>query len=137
MIEIKFQECSRYAEAIKKLTQYDYGQQILISGIPLMGQIEVHFAQRGSDVAYRTEARIEGEQLIAQIPNDMLEENRDIYAYIYIISSNSGRTEYTVRLTVTARARPENFEPDIPPDPGGDDCDDEAISNEEIDELFM
>lgn len=110
MIEIAFQEGEHYKEIVRKLTQWDYGQQIRISGIPFSGEIEVHFAQSGGCQAFRVAADVEEDRLSAEIPNKFLEEARSIYAYVYVTTPESGRTEYTICMTVKARARPEDYE---------------------------
>ena len=110
MIEIAFQEGERYKEIVRKLTQWDYGQQIRITGIPISGDVEVHFAQSGDCRAFRVAADVEEDRLSAEIPNKFLEEARSIYAYVYVTTPESGRTEYTICMTVKTRARPEDYE---------------------------
>lgn len=109
LIEVAFQEGEHYKEIVRKLTQWDYGQQIRISGIPFSGEIEVHFAQSGDCRAFRVASAIEEDRLSAEIPNKFLEEARSIYAYVYVTTPESGRTEYTICMTVKARARPEDY----------------------------
>ena len=111
MICIEFLEGERYKEIIGKLTQWDYGQVIQIGGIPLRGNIEMHFAQAGSDQALRCEAYCENDILSAEIPDKYLEEAKSIYAYVYVTSERRGSTEYTICMNVKARARPEDWTP--------------------------
>lgn len=110
MIELEFKEGERWKEPAAVLTQWDYGQIIRIRGIPLINQIEIHFAQSRSGRAFRTIAEIKEDYLQAYIPNKFLEEAGSIYAYVYVTTPESGRTEYTICMTVKARARPEDYE---------------------------
>jgi|LSQX01.2.fsa_nt_gb hypothetical protein len=68
-----------YIVTVTGLTQWDYGQQLTISGITLAGGTEVHFAN--SEAATATVKEISGG--VVEIPDAMLQQPHDIKAYIF------------------------------------------------------
>lgn len=97
--------------SIRKLTQWDYGQVLKVCGIPVRSDtIQVHFALEGSDSALIVLARVEDGNILAEIPNSMLKNGRDINAYIYVANESEGRTIYKITLYVKKRPRPEEYD---------------------------
>lgn len=87
------------------LTQWDYGQVIKIDygGLGITDGTEIHFFQGLlSSIGYLRENK-------ARIPDIMLQNAKDITAYVYIRSDNSGETVLTIKLPVAARPRPTNY----------------------------
>lgn len=44
------------------------------------------------------------------IPDSMIEAGKNIFAYVYLRDSESGQTEYEIKIVVTTRAKPEAFD---------------------------
>lgn len=106
MIRVYFEEGEKEKTAYG-LTQWDYGQKLQIQGLNLPSEqeaVEVHFSYwRGCRPAKIIEATVICDKIIADIPNDFLTEGEDIDAYIYISSSEEGKTIGRVRLPVIKR----------------------------------
>lgn len=97
---------SDYAEA--KVKQWDYGQQLVIQGLKLPTSVEVHFAVCGSSDPAKVRVGTTADGITtAPIPDGVLEQPKDIMAYIYLTDENSGKTVYTIRIKNSPRAKPE------------------------------
>lgn len=95
---------------LQGLTQWDYGQKISIRGLNIIADTEVHFSLKGSSMAVIRIGKWVGDGLEVGIPDDMLQDGRDINAYIYLADEKSGRTIRTIKMCVNRRARPEKIE---------------------------
>lgn len=92
----------------KSLYQYNYGQKLQIVGVELPQSFEVHFALKTGG----TTMPILGADNIVSIPDELLQTKGDITAYIYLHTGESdGETEYKIRIPVTERPQPSNYEP--------------------------
>lgn len=90
------------------LWQYDYGQILQIKGIALPSVYEVHF---GKDKTGTSVTAIGTEEGVA-IPDELLETEGTIYAWVYLHSSESdGETRYQINIPITKRAKPTHEEP--------------------------
>ncbi len=115
-----FSSASSYANA-SSLWQYDYGQVLRIQGLNLPKAVEIHFALNetyGNSVTRIGTTKDGATDVI--IPDSMLEygntsQNYNIYAFIFFTDSNSGNTEYRIKIPVKARPKPEI--PGIPEEP--------------------
>lgn len=94
--------------------QWDYGQILRIQGLQLPTAVEVHFALIDSkDSVTRIGTTKDGVTDVV-IPDSMIEAGKNIFAYVYLRDSESGQTEYEIKIVVTTRAKPEAF--DMPED---------------------
>ena len=90
------------------LWQYDYGQILQIKGIALPSVYEVHF---GKDKTGTSVTAIGTEEGVA-IPDELLETEGTIYAWVYLHASESdGETRYQINIPITKRAKPTHEEP--------------------------
>ena len=90
--------------------QWDYGQILRIQGLQLPTAVEVHFALIDSkDSVTRIGTTKDGVTDVV-IPDSMIEAGKNIFAYVYLRDSESGQTEYEVKIVVTTRAKPEAFD---------------------------
>lgn len=112
MLVVTFPDGVNCIRATGRLTQWDYGQKIEICGLDLNGNTEVHWSLSGDDKTIINIGRWENGSLIADVPDVLLEDGRDIRGYIYYTNMHEGRTIYTVIIDVGRRARPEKV--DIP-----------------------
>lgn len=90
--------------------QWDYGQILRIHGLQLPTAVEVHFALIDSkDSVTRIGITKDGVTDVV-IPDSMIEAGKNIFAYVYLRDSESGQTEYEIKIVVTTRAKPEAFD---------------------------
>lgn len=90
------------------LTQYDYGQILVIEGINLPFAFEAHFTNR---VGEETKTQL-GMGNRVEIPSEFLLSDRPIICYIFLHSREyDGKTVYTITIPVTPRAKPSDVEP--------------------------
>ena len=90
--------------------QWDYGQILRIQGLQLPTAVEVHFALIDSkDSVTRIGTTKDGVTDVV-IPDSMIESGKNIFAYVYLRDSESGQTEYEIKIVVTTRAKPEAFD---------------------------
>lgn len=108
MLKVKFEEDSRQTVS-DALTQWDYGQLLRIEDIPEVESAEIHFTCKGKRNALIIEADIVDGTATAKIPNELLMEGEEIQAYIYAMTSDSGKTIYTVIIPVKRRKKPEDY----------------------------
>lgn len=108
MLKVKFEEDSRQTVS-DALTQWDYGQLLRIEDIPEVESAEIHFTCKGKRNALIIEADIVDGTATAKIPNELLMEGEEIQAYIYAMTSDSGKTIYTVIIPVKRREKPEDY----------------------------
>lgn len=108
MLKVKFEEDSRQAVS-DALTQWDYGQLLRIEDIPEVESAEIHFTCKGKRNALIIEADIVDGTATAKIPDELLIEGEEIQAYIYAMTSDSGKTIYTVIIPVKRREKPEDY----------------------------
>ncbi len=108
MLKVKFEEDSRQTVS-DALTQWDYGQLLRIEDIPEVESAEIHFTCKGKRNALIIEADIVDGTATAKIPNELLMEGEEIQAYIYAMTSDSGKTIYTVIIPVKRRGKPEDY----------------------------
>ena len=108
MLKVKFKEDSRQTVS-DALTQWDYGQLLRIEDIPEVESAEIHFTCKGKRNALIIEAYIVDGTATAKIPNELLMEGEEIQAYIYAMTSDSGKTIYTVIIPVKRREKPEDY----------------------------
>ena len=91
------------------LYQWDYGQKLYIKGLNLPSTLEIHFSNKKVNEAIVMVATTEGEYTIVDIPNKLLEENKDIIAYIFYTHATEGKTLKKVVLKVEERTKPQDF----------------------------
>ena len=92
--------------------QYDYGDELRICGLKLPPAVEIHFSltEKGGESATRVGVTKDNTTIVT-IPDTMLENSDtsvdyNVYAWIYLADSESGHTEYKIRIPVCARAKP-------------------------------
>lgn len=89
------------------LHQWDYGRKLEIHSDDLPALIEVHFACAGMEEAVVRSCSVAAGVAEAAIPDRCLEQTAPITAWVYEVGTTSGATIKTIKLTVTARTRPQ------------------------------
>ena len=107
-VKVEFEDGSRQAVSAP-LTQWDYGQELRVTNIPDLLEAEIHFSCKGKREALIVDADLEGNELVAEIPDELLMEGEEIQAYIYAVNENSGKTIYTIIIPVERRKKPEDY----------------------------
>lgn len=107
-ISVTFEENQRVA-AVYGPWQYDYGQELTVSGLPgLPEAVPVQFAREGSSTAATMLGRFSDGILTVPIPDDMLRQAGTFWAYLFVVSGDSGRTVTGVKFLPYARPAPED-----------------------------
>lgn len=104
---------SRFGEEIEltdELWQYDFGQKIQVTGIELPDVCEVHFQYDNLTETKTVTGYKQEDALIIDIPNEALTSRGIIKLYIYLVSSEEGRTVNVAIIHVNRRMKPEGFE---------------------------
>ena len=104
---------SRYAET-NSIFQYDTGRKLEIYGCNLPKSVEVQFStdkEKGNTI---TRVGNTNNGVTATIiPNQLLNDSEKtsnfyIFAFLYNVDNDGGRTEYVIKIPVVARPKPEN-----------------------------
>lgn len=103
-----------FTDAILSITltglfQWDYGQKLYIKGVNLQEISQVHFSNSKEKEAIVMPAVKQGDYVVCDIPNVLLEKSLDITAWVYDIGENSGETVRTIILKVEPRTKPQDF----------------------------
>lgn len=86
------------------LAQYDYGQTLVIAGLPLPSSFEAHFSNSQFDGGAKSQV---GSNSQVAIPDEYLVSGEPIYVFIVLHQSEQdGETEYRITVPVEKRPRP-------------------------------
>lgn len=114
MLEANFPPGKREV-SVFGLTQWDKGQKLCVSFENMPDSFQIHFSVRGSDEATVVEVRKQGTQAIADIPDELLTNEGDISAWIYLTGDDTGETVGRAILYVRPRPRPKGYIEDLVP----------------------
>lgn len=85
------------------LTQYDYGQTLVISGLTLPSPFEAHFSNTQYDGYSKPWIGMDNQ---VEIPDEYLESGDPVYVLIFLhYGEYDGRTEYRIMIPMTKRPR--------------------------------
>ena len=82
--------------------QWDQGHRLILEGAS--PGVEVHYANSLSENALIAEAYADGELVVADVPNILLQEALCISVYVY-----AGQTMHTACIGVVSRAKPDGY----------------------------
>lgn len=113
---------SRYAET-NSIFQYDTGRKLEIYGYNLPKSVEVQFStdkEKGKTITRVGNTNNGVTSTI--IPNQLLNDSEKtsnfyIFAFLYNVDNEGGRTEYVIKIPVVARPKPENPSEEPLPEP--------------------
>ena len=88
------------------LMQWDYGQHLQIKGMELPASVEVHFCAASGDVTIKRMGTTDHGVTDVSVPDVLLEEPGEIFAYIYLVDESSGTTVRKIVIPVAPRAKP-------------------------------
>ena len=109
MINVNFTEGVEVLTSNTQLYQWDSNQQITISGLQI-DNVSVHFATKKRTEAIVVVGKKDGDNLVADIPNILLEDDCDIIAYIHVVANNKGNTIKVVRIPKILRQKPTDYQ---------------------------
>lgn len=115
-IKAVFNPGDRHISAPERLSQWDVGLVLRITGLTLPETTEVHFANSGDMDALRVIAKTKDGVTEATIPNEVLQSSGTAYAYVYVTNKESSRTEYKINLYINRREKPQDYAPENQPD---------------------
>lgn len=91
------------------LWQYDYGQNLEITGLDLPQAFEVHFSNSRKSGETITQIGTDNQ---VTIPDMYLTSGADIYAFVFLHDgADDGETEYVIKIPVRERPEPSDIEP--------------------------
>ncbi len=91
------------------LFRYDYGQQLIIEGLELPDDFEVHFQTQG-DTAPVIKGCKSGNEYSVSIPDEILQQAVDeTKAWIYLDNKTSGKTIKTIVMHLNDRDKPSDY----------------------------
>lgn len=92
----------------KRVWQWNYGQILLFEDLDLPESYTVHFCCTG-DIGTK---QMVGDANGVEIPNEFLEDGRDIDAYVFLhVDEDDGETEYHAHIPIIQRPVPTTLEP--------------------------
>lgn len=97
------------------LTQWDRGQTMQIACPNLPSAFQVHFANRKSKKAVVVQATGENNVATVVIPDVMLQQPFELFAYLYFDENLIGETTKTVRMPVERRKKPDDYVSELTP----------------------
>lgn len=92
---------------VNGLHQWDYGRKLEIHADDLPVMLEVHFACPGMDKAIVRSCSAADGIAEAVIPDQCLEQNAPVVAWVFEVGATSGMTTKTITMPVIARAQPQ------------------------------
>lgn len=99
---------------ISGLTQWDRGQMVQIICPDLPSAFQVHFAKRKEKTTVVVQAEGADNVATVAIPDILLQEPFDLYAYLYFDEGLVGETVKTIRFPIKARQKPDDYVIDLP-----------------------
>lgn len=106
---------ARFTQALtnvttNKVTQWDYGRILRIEGLKLPTAVRIDFGISGQQ---KSKSRIgitkDGVTDVA-IPDSLLEQSKNLVAYVYVNDTTKGKTVKTINIPLEARAEPEEHD---------------------------
>ncbi len=97
------------------LTQWDKDVLLHVSGDEIPESFEIHIGYEGIFEVVRIPLRkIDGVATV-KIPNELLQQTRDVKAWVYVIDSEGCRTTKTINIPLAKREKPADYETSIEP----------------------
>lgn len=109
MINVNFTDGVEVITSSTHLYQWDSNQEITISGLNVVNA-SVHFTTKKRNDAIVVTGKKDGDNLIADIPNILLEDDCDIIAYVHVVANNKGNTIKIVKIPKLIRQKPTDYQ---------------------------
>lgn len=95
---------------LDSLTQWDKDVLLHVSGDEIPNTFEIHMGYDGISEAYRFPLSKNDGVATVKIPNVLLEQTRNIKAWIYVIDAEGCRTTKTISIPMAKREKPAEYE---------------------------
>lgn len=97
-------------DPVNYLYQWDANQKVIITGLNVAGEVNVHFCNIDSEFALITRAEVTADSISAEVPNVLLQKPKPVVLYVYNTNASTGeRTVYMSRITIIPRPRPADY----------------------------
>jgi len=83
--------------------------KLRLYGLTQRDVFTVHFSYAGIQEAVKTMPHWEGEYWMAEIPDVMLLQNKELLCYVYFEESSGGVTGYEISLPIIPRTKPSDY----------------------------
>lgn len=93
-----------------KVTQWDYGRILRIEGLKLPAAVRIDFGISGSQTTISRIGIAKDGVTDAAIPDSLLEQSKNLVAYVYVNDTKEGKTVRTINIPLEARAEPEEYD---------------------------
>lgn len=90
--------------------QWDLNHILEIRGLTVDHAPTVHFCNRKSETAIVVQSEIDGDAIIAPVPNQLLQEPYNIIAYVHVYDENHAKTVEIVNIPLTKRVKPDDYQ---------------------------
>ncbi len=101
------QQCLKISDGREVFYQWDVGCKLIATG--LNEGSEVHFAHEGMDEALAMKVYPKGNNLYCDVPDELLQESKKLYAYAYLILDDGSKTMIERNFIVKARPKPPDY----------------------------
>lgn len=91
----------------EKLLQWDYGQVLSIRGLDLPKAVEIHFCVYTDSTTIPAVGITTDDHTDVEIPDGLLQQERELRAYVYVADLEQGKTVRTVNIPIQSRQKPE------------------------------
>lgn len=91
----------------KKVMQWDYGQVLSIKGLDLPKAVEIHFCVYTDSTTITAVGITTDDHTDVEIPDGLLQQERELRAYVYVADLEQGKTVRTVNIPIQGRQKPE------------------------------
>jgi hypothetical protein len=116
MVQVTFTDSNKIIYDDHAFYQYDFGQELVISGLTLPPTVQVHFARKNVPALINIGATVDGVMTVL-VPADTLKYEGEFNVYIYVSNETSGKTYKTITFYTRAREMPGDYavpdEPDV------------------------
>ena len=113
MISVNYLDGVDNIRCDEHLFQWDNGQKLCLSGlntyVPNLETVDVHFCNKISKFAITVKPTVVSNNIVAPIPNSLLQDPYPIIAYFYVPSDNGSRTIVMVTIPIEPKKRPSDF----------------------------
>lgn len=93
-----------------KVTQWDYGRTLRIEGLKLPTAVRIDIGISGQQTTISRIGTTKDGVTDVVIPDSLLEQSKNLVAYVYVNDTTEGKTVRTINIPVEARAKPEEFD---------------------------
>lgn len=106
-MEVKYLD--KNGKALKSLTQWDVNRKLEIDGLELTKPPMVHFYNEYSIKSLVVPSEIVDKKIITDIPNILLQKNKNIKIAVFVDDGEEGKTIYLDEIPVTQKLEPEDY----------------------------